>query len=78
MIFKEDFDKEMLTCEKVKHIEEEITDPTLIEIDKLFGAADDLSKRHCRKHHNNLLFISLITAASYFAFLFMMKQNSTG
>ena len=38
MIFKQEFDEERKTCKNLTHIEKEISDPTLIEIDKLFGA----------------------------------------
>ena len=69
MIFKEDFDKEVEKCEAAAHIEEEITDPTLIEIDRLFGVADHLSINHSQKHHNTLLYMSIITATIVLCFL---------
>ncbi len=69
MIFKEDFEKEMLECGETYHIEDEITDDALIEIDRIFGAADYLSIKHSEKHHNNLLYMSVITAAIVLCFL---------
>ena len=43
MIYKREFDEERNECEEVYHIEDDITDPTLIEIDRLYGQADALS-----------------------------------
>lgn len=69
MIFKTEFDEERKTCENPTHIEEEISDPTLIEIDKQFGAADVLSIKYAQKHHNKVRNISIIAPLIVFLFL---------
>ena len=40
------------------HIEEKITDPTLKEIDEIYGAADVLSIENAKKHERNLWLLS--------------------
>jgi len=69
MIFKTEFDEERKTCEKLTHIEEEISDPALIEIDRLFGAADVLSIKYAQKHYNKVRNISIIAPLIVFLFL---------
>ena len=69
MIFKTEFDEERKTCENLTHIEEEISDPTLIEIDRLFGAADVLSIKYAQKHYNKVRNISIIAPLIVFLFL---------
>ena len=46
MIYKREFDEERNECEEVYHIEDDITDPILIEIDRLYGQADALSLKY--------------------------------
>jgi hypothetical protein len=72
MINKKEFDEERKECEEVTHIEEGITDPTLIEIDKLYGAADALSMKHAKKYHDKLLYISII--APFVVFFFILYE----
>ena len=60
MIYKKEFDEERKECEKLTHIEGDIADPALIEIDDLYAAADALSMKHAKKYHNKLLCISII------------------
>jgi hypothetical protein len=72
MINKKEFDKERKDCEALYHIEDEITDPALIEIDELYAAADTLSMNHARKYHDKLLRISII--APFIAFFFILYE----
>jgi hypothetical protein len=69
MIFKTEFDEERKTCEKLTNIEDKISDPTLIEIDRLFGAADVLSIKYAQKHYNKVRNISIIAPLIVFLFL---------
>lgn len=69
MIFKTEFDEERKTCENLTHIEEEISSPALIEIDRLFGAADVLSIKYAQKHYNKVRNISIIAPLIVFLFL---------
>ena len=56
---KADFYRDMENCEiPFTHIEENITDPALGEIDKLYGAADVLSIENAKKHERNLWLLS--------------------
>ena len=73
MIFKQEFDEERKTCKNLTHIEKEISDPTLIEIDKLFGAADVLSIKYAQKHHNKFRNISII--APFIVFFFLLYDE---
>ncbi|WP_462314976.1 hypothetical protein [Methanobrevibacter sp.] len=72
MITKEQFDEERKECEELSHIEKDITDPTLAEIDRLYGAADVLSMKHALVHHERLLNISLI--APFIVFYFILYE----
>ena len=69
MIYKSEFDKERKECNEPTHIEEDISDPTLIEIDELYGAADALSMKHADRHHEKIRNISLIAPLIVFFFL---------
>ena len=69
MINKEEFDEERKECEELTHIEDDITHPTLIEIDRLYGAADVLSMKHYDKHHERIRNISIIAPLIVFFFL---------
>lgn len=69
MIYKEEFDKERKECEELTHIEEDITDSTLIEIDRLYGAADVLSMKYYEKHRERIRNISIIAPLIVFFFL---------
>ncbi len=69
MIYKSEFDKERKECNEPTHIEEDISDPTLIEIDELYGAADVLSMKHADRHHEKIRNISLIAPLIVFFFL---------
>ena len=69
MIYKSEFDKERKECNEPTHIEEGISDPTLIEIDELYGAADVLSMKHADRHHEKIRNISLIAPLIVFFFL---------
>ena len=69
MVFKKEFDKERNECEELTHIEEGITDSTLIEIDELYGAADALSIKYADKHHKKIRNISIIAPLIVFFFL---------
>ena len=66
---KTEFDEERKTCENLTHIEEEISSPALIEIDRLFGAADVLSIKYAQKHYNKVRNISIIAPLIVFLFL---------
>lgn len=69
MIYKSEFDKERKECNEPTHIEEDISDSTLIEIDELYGAADVLSMKHADRHHEKIRNISLIAPLIVFFFL---------
>ncbi|WP_405306441.1 hypothetical protein [Methanobrevibacter sp.] len=69
MIYKREFDEERDECEEIYHIEEDITDPTLIEIDTLYGQADALSLKYAEKHHEKIRNISVIAPSIVFFFL---------
>ncbi|MBR4447262.1 hypothetical protein [Methanobrevibacter sp.] len=69
MIYKREFDEERKKCEKLTHIEEPISDSALIEIDKLFGAADVLSMKYSEIHHDKIRNISIIAPLIVFFFL---------
>lgn len=69
MIYKEEFDEERKECETLTHIEEDITDSTLIEIDELYGAADVLSMNYAEMHHKRIRNISIIAPLIVFFFL---------
>lgn len=72
MIHKSEFDEERKECETLYHIEDEITDPALIEIDDLYSAADALSMKHAQKYHDKLFRISII--APFIAFFFILYE----
>ena len=69
MVFKKEFDKERNEYEELTHIEEGITNSTLIEIDELYGAADALSIKYADKHHKKIRNISIIAPLIVFFFL---------
>ena len=69
MIYKKEFDKERKECEELTHIEEGITDQTLLEIDELYGAADVLSMKYADRHHEKIRNISVIAPLIVFFFL---------
>ena len=69
MIYKREFDEERNECEEVYHIEDDITDPTLIEIDRLYGQADALSMKYAEIHHKKIRNISIIAPLIVFFFL---------
>ena len=69
MNYKSEFDKERKECNDPTHIEEGISDSTLIEIDVLYGAADVLSMKHADRHHEKIRNISLIAPLIVFFFL---------
>lgn len=72
MIFKKEFDEESKECETLTHIEEDITEPALIEIDRLFGAADALSIKYAEIHHKRIRNISII--APFIVFFFLLYE----
>lgn len=69
MIKKKEFDKERKECGELTHIEDNIDDSALIEIDRLYGAADVLSISYGEKHHAHLRIISVIAPLIVFLFL---------
>ena len=69
MIYKREFDEERNECEEVYHIEDDITDPILIEIDRLYGQADALSLKYAEIHHEKIRNISIIAPLIVFFFL---------
>lgn len=69
MIYKSEFDKERNECGELTHIEKDITDPTLKEIDKLYGQVDVLSMKYNDKHHSRIYKISIIAPCIVFFFL---------
>lgn len=69
MIYKREFDKERKECNELTHLEEDISDPTLIEIDELYGAADVLSMKYADRHHEKIRNISVIAPLIVFFFL---------
>ena len=69
MIYRQEFEEDMKKCEELTHIEENITDPTLIEIDRLYGAADVLSIEYAEMNHKKIRNISIIAPLIVFFFL---------
>lgn len=69
MIYKNEFDNERKECNELTHIEEDISDSALIEIDELYGAADVLSMKHADRHHEKIRKISIIAPLIVFFFL---------
>ena len=69
MIYKREFDEERNECEGAYPIEEDITDPTLIEINRFYGQADALSLKYAEIHHEKIRNISLIAPLIVFFFL---------
>lgn len=70
MSLKEIFYKEKESCEiPFTHIEEGITNPSLKEIDEIYGAADVLSIKYSGIHQMNLKIISVIVPLIAFLFL---------
>ena len=69
MIYKKEFDRERKECGELTHIEDDITDQALLEIDELYGAADVLSMKYADKHHEKIRNISIIAPLIVFFFL---------
>lgn len=69
MIYKTEFDKERKECGELTHIEKDITDSTLIEIDRLYGETDALSMKYNDMHHSRIYRISIIAPCIVFFFL---------
>lgn len=70
MNHKEIFFEDVNNCElPVHHITENITDPSLMEIDELYGVADILSIENAKKHNKILLLLSIIGTLITMAFL---------
>lgn len=69
MITKKEFDRERKECEETYHIEDEITDPALKEIDELYGQADALSIKYGDEHHKKIRNISIVAPLIVFFFL---------
>jgi|GEM_PF-1430038 hypothetical protein len=72
MIYKKEFDEERKGLEELTHIEEDITNPVLCEIDELYGAADVLSMKHYEKHRQKIIRISII--APFIVFFFLLYE----
>lgn len=73
MIFKKEFEEEAKTCKNPTHIEKDISDSTLIEIDRLFGAADVLSIKYGQEHHKKVRDISIV--APFIVFFFLLYDE---
>ena len=72
MIYKREFDEERNDCEGAYPIEEDITDPTLIEINRFYGQADALSLKYAEIHHEKIRNISII--APFIVFFFLLYE----
>ncbi|MBR4447260.1 hypothetical protein [Methanobrevibacter sp.] len=75
MYQKETFFKDMENCKiPFTHIEENITDPSLKAIDKLYGAADVMSMENAKKHYFNLKLLAFFGTA--LAVLFLLYDEA--
>lgn len=72
MIYKKEFDEEKSGLEELTHIEEDIANPVLREIDELYGAADVLSMKYYEKHRWKIIWISVI--APFIVFFFLLYE----
>lgn len=72
---KEIFFNDKENCDiEFTHIEDGITDSVLKKIDEIYGAADVLSIENAKKHHRNLLLLSVF--GSLMAFLFLLYDEA--